>query len=69
MHHIIRDHLLSWTYNTLQAIQGLTLETLAKGNVKVHLSCGKQNIILVFWNCLHAPSAPINLISVGVMQE
>lgn len=45
------------------------LETLAKGDVKVRLQCGTQSIVLVLQDCLHAPSAPINLMSVGAMQE
>jgi len=45
------------------------LETLVKGDVKVRLTCGTQSIMLVLRDCLHAPSAPINLISVGAMQE
>jgi hypothetical protein len=73
-HHIIRDRSLFWTYHTSQAIPVKTancgtLETLAKGDVKVRLLCGTTSIILVFRDCLHAPSAPINLISVGAMQE
>jgi hypothetical protein len=73
-HHIIRDRSLFWTYYTSQAIQVKTtncgtLETLANGDVKVRLLCGTQSIILVFRDCLPPPSAPINLISVGAMQE
>jgi hypothetical protein len=73
-HHIFRDRSLFWTYHTSQAIQVKTancgiLETLAKGDVKVRLQCGSQSVLLVFRDCLHAPSAPINLISVGAMQE
>jgi len=73
-HHIIKDHSYFWTYHTSQAIPVKTancgvLETLAKGNVKVQLQCGTQSIVLVLQDCLHAPSAPINLLSVGAMQE
>jgi len=73
-HHIIQDRLFFWTYDTSHAIQVKTancgmLETLAKGDVKVCLLCGTKTIVLAFWDCLHAPSTPINLISVGTMQE
>jgi hypothetical protein len=73
-HHIIRDRSLFWTYHTSQAIPVKTancgtLETLAKGDVKVRLLCSTKSVVLVFRDCLHAPSAPINLISVGAMQE
>jgi hypothetical protein len=73
-HHIIKDRSYFWTYHTSQAIPVKTancgiLETLAKGDVKVRLQCGSRSIVLVLRDCLHAPSAPINLISVGAMQE
>ena len=73
-HHIIRDRSLFWTYHVSQAIPVKTancgtLETLAKGDVKMRLQCGSQSIVLIFRDCLHAPSAPINLISIGAMQE
>ena len=73
-HHIIKDRSLFWTYHMSQAIPVKTancgvLETLAKGDVKVRIQCGSRSVVLIFRDCLHAPSAPINLISVGAMQE
>jgi hypothetical protein len=72
--HIIRDRALFWTYRTSQAVLVKTancsiLETLAMGDVKFHMKYGSQSVIIVLCNCLHAPSAPINLLSVGAMQE
>lgn len=42
---------------------------LVKGDVKVHIQCESWSVVLVFQDCLHAPSAPINLILVGAMHE
>jgi hypothetical protein len=72
--HIIRDRALFWTYNEDQAVPVKTancgiLNTLARGDVKFHVSFGQQQIILTLRDCLHAPDAPLNLLSVGAMQE
>ena len=45
------------------------LKTLACGDVKFHVPFGQQQIILTLRDCLHAPDAPLNLLSVGAMQE
>jgi len=45
------------------------LETLAKGDVKFRVQCGSQSVVFVLRDCLHVPSAPINLLSVSTMQE
>jgi len=72
--HIIQDHSLFWTYHTSMAVPvkmancGI-LETLAKDDVKFHIQCGSQSIVFVLHDCLHVLSAPINLLSVGTMQE
>jgi len=72
--HIIRDRSLFWTYHMSLAVLVKTancgiLETLAKGDVKFRVKCGTKSIVLVLCDCLHAPSAPINLLLVGAMQE
>jgi len=72
--HIIRDRSCFWMYHTSLAVPVKTancgvLETLAKGNVKFHVQCGSQSVVFVLRDCLHTPSAPINLLSVGAMQE
>ena len=46
-----------------------TLPALAVGDVKVKLKIGDKNINWTLRDCLHAPTVPINLISVGALQE
>ena len=74
MNHIIRDLSLFWTYHTSLATPVKTancgiLKMLAKGDVKFQVKCGSTSVVFVLHDCLHAPSAPINLLSVGAMQE
>ena len=45
------------------------LETLAKGDVKFHIQCGTKSVVFTLHDCLHAPMAPINFLSIGTMQE
>ena len=46
------------------------LETLAVGDVKFNMKLSNgRTIIWTLKNCLHAPMVPINLISVGALQE
>ena len=72
--HIIHDRALFWTYREDQAVLVKTancgiLKTLACGDVKFRVPFGQQQIVLTLCNCLHAPDAPLNLLSVGTMQE
>ena len=72
--HIIRDRNLFHSYDTSGAVPVKTancgfLTTLAIGNVKFRLIIGEQTITWTLKNCLHAPDVPINLISVGALQE
>ena len=72
--HIIRDCSLFWTYDVSLAVPVKTancgvLETLAKGDVKFCIQCGMKSVVFTLHDCLHAPMAPINLLSVGTMQE
>jgi hypothetical protein len=77
--HIIRDRSLFWSYDPAGAksvgtANCGTLETLAAGDVKLRLTIndGTSAPIHVNWtlrNCLHAPNCPINLISVGTLNE
>ena len=72
--HIFRDRDLFHTYNVSGAVPVKTancgfLTTLAIGDVKIRLTIGGKNIIWTLKNCLHAPNVPINLISVGALQE
>jgi hypothetical protein len=72
--HIFRDHNLFHTYSTDNAVPVKTancgiLNTLGMGTVKVKLSIKHRTVIWTLKNCLHALDVPINLISVGALQE
>lgn len=72
--HIFRDRHLFHTYNIDGALPVKTancgfLTTLAIGDVKIKLMIGNKTISWTLRNCLHAPDVPINLISVGALQE
>ena len=73
-HHIIRDRSLFWTYDTALATPVKTancgfLQTLARGSVRFRVASGGRTVTFVLNDCLHAPDAPINLISVGALTE
>ena len=72
--HIIRDRQLFETYDTNGAVDVGTancgsLSAKASGDVSFRLPHGTRYIIFTLRNCLHAPDAPINLISVGALNE
>ena len=72
--HIFRDRSLFWNYreDTSTSIRTANcgiLSTLGRGDVKVRLSIGGQTITWTLQNCLHAPDVPVNLISVGLLQN
>src|SRR5271168_2414634 len=72
--HIIYNRELFWTYDTAAAVPVKTancgiLTTYAKGDVKFHIKVNGYTITWTLHNCLHAPDVPINLISVGALQE
>ena len=72
--HIFRDRHVFHTYNAGGAVPVKTancgfLTTLGIGDVKIRLKIGDNNVIWTLTNCLHAPDVPINLISVGALQE
>ena len=72
--HIFRDRNIFHTYNTDGAIPVKTancgiLTTLGIGDVKIRLMIDNKTVTWTLTNCLHAPSVPINLISVGALQE
>jgi hypothetical protein len=72
--HIFHDRSLFHTYNVDGAVPVKTancgfLTTLAIGDVKIRLTLGGQTVTWTLQNCLHAPNVPINLISVGALQE
>ena len=72
--HIFHDRSLFHTYDVAGAVSVKTancgiLATLAIGDIKVKLTINGKPITWILRNCLHAPSVPINLISVGALQE
>ena len=72
--HIFCDRNLFHTYNVAGAVSVKTancgvLTTLAVGDIKIKLTIDGKNIVWTLQNCLHAPTVPINLISVGALQE
>ena len=72
--HIICDRNLFHCYDPNGGVPVQTancgyLETLAVGDVKFHMTINDRVIIWTLKNCLHALMVPINLISVGALQE
>src|ERR1700678_2703938 len=72
--HIFHDRSLFHTYNVDGAVPVKTancgfLTTLAVGDIKIKLTFGDRTVTWTLRNCLHAPDVPINLISVGALQE
>ena len=72
--HIFKDRDLFHTYNADGAVPVKTancgvLTTLGIGSVKIKLSINGKTVVWTLTNCLHAPDIPINLISVGALQE
>ena len=72
--HIFRDQDVFHTYNVEGAVPVKTancgtLTMLGIGNVNIKLVIGDRTVIWTLTNCLHAPDVPINLISVGTLQE
>src|SRR6202522_3275888 len=72
--HIFHDRSLFHTYDIDGAVPVKTanfgfLTTLAVGDIKIKLTFGDKTVTWTLWNCLHAPDVPINLISVGALQE
>ena len=73
-HHIFRDRSLFWSYDATRATPVKTancgfLPTLARGSVRFRVVSGQRSVVFVLNDCLHAPDAPINLISVGALTE
>jgi hypothetical protein len=72
--HIFHDRSLFHTYSVDGAVSVKTancgtLPALAIGDVKIRLKIGDKYINWTLRDCLHAPTVPINLISVGALQE
>ena len=72
--HIFHDRNLFHTYDVTGAVSVKTancgvLTMLAVGDIKIKLMIDGKTITWTLWNCLHAPTVPINLISVSALQE
>ena len=72
-HHIVRDRTLFRRYTEQPVSVGTancgSLEALGTGDVEFKHPFGDRHIIFTLKACLYAPSAPINLISVGALAE
>ncbi|SJL16752.1 uncharacterized protein ARMOST_20281 [Armillaria ostoyae] len=73
-HHIVKDRLAFHTYDESKAIPVKTancgiLTTHAMGEAHINVDVGGRTATIVLHECLHAPDAPINLISVGALTE
>lgn len=72
-HHIIRDRTLFSNYVEKTISVGTancgSLDALGTGNVNFRYPYGDQQVIFTLRGCLHALTAPINLLSVGALVE
>ena len=72
-HHIVRDRTLFRNYNEKAVSVGTancgSLEALGTGDVEFRHPFGERYVIFTLRGCLYAPSAPINLLSVGALAE
>ena len=72
-HHIIRDRDLFYNYIDKEISVGTancgSLEALGTGDVDFRCLYGDRNIVFTLRGCLFAPTAPINLLSVGALVE
>ena len=72
-HHIVRDRSLFSNYTSKSISIGTancgTLAALGTGDVDFKSLFGSQSVIFTLRGCLHAPSSPINLLSVGALVE
>ena len=72
-HHIIRDRALFHTYMDRPVSVGTancgSLEALGTGDVQFRYPFRDRDVVFTLCGCLYAPSAPINLFSVGALVE
>jgi hypothetical protein len=72
-HHIVRDRALFQNYSARTISVGTancgSLDALGTGDVEFRHPFGDRFIIFTLRGCLYAPSAPINLLSVGALVE
>jgi hypothetical protein len=72
-HHIVRDRMFFRNYVSKSIAVGTancgSLETLGSGDVEFRYPFRDRHVIFTLHGCLHAPTAPINLLSVGALVE
>ena len=72
-HHIVRDRQLFRDYTARPISVGTancgSLDALGTGDVEFRYPFGDRFVIFTLRGCLYAPSAPINLLSVGALIE
>ncbi len=73
-HHIIRDHEAFHMYDESKSLlvkmaNCEILNTFAMGDAHISVDAGGKTATIILRQCLHAPDAPINLISVGALTE
>ena len=72
-HHIVQDRALFRNYTSRAVSVGTancgSLEALGTGDVEFCHPFGDRHVIFTLRGCLYAPSAPINLLSVGALAE
>jgi hypothetical protein len=72
-HHIIRDRAFFQNYVAKAISVGTancgSLDALGSGDVEFRYPFGERHVIFTLRGCLHAPAAPINLLSVGALVE
>jgi hypothetical protein len=72
-HHVVRDRALFRDYVEELISVGTancgSLNALGCGDVEFRYPFGDRNVIFTLRGCLYAPTAPINLLSVGVLVE
>ena len=72
-HHIVRDRSLFRTFVARSISVGTancgSLDALGSGDVEFRYPFGDRFVIFTLRGCLCAPSAPINLLSVGALVE
>ena len=72
-HHIIRDRALFLSYSARSVSIGTancgSLDALGTGDVEFRYPFGDRFVVFTLRGCLYAPSAPINLLSVGAVVE
>ncbi|KAK0476049.1 hypothetical protein IW261DRAFT_1567310 [Armillaria novae-zelandiae] len=73
-HHIVKDREAFHTYNESKALPMKTtncgmLNTFAMGNAHIGVDISSHMVTIILHQCLHAPDAPINLISISALTE